>query len=75
MEIAASIHFASKELVSKQQVVAEIDLLDEVLDWKKRRRPPLKREDVAESVRSLNILGWIKATASEDLPITEDCFA
>jgi O-acetyl-ADP-ribose deacetylase (regulator of RNase III)/uncharacterized protein YwgA len=75
MEVAATIHFATKELAALNEPVAEIQVLDEVLDWKKRRRPPLRREVVAESIRSLNMLGWISASASDELPLLEDCFA
>jgi O-acetyl-ADP-ribose deacetylase (regulator of RNase III)/uncharacterized protein YwgA len=75
MEIAATIHFATMELASSKESVDEIEVLDEVLDWKKKRRPPLNREVVAESIRSLNMLGWIHASASQELPVEEDCFA
>jgi hypothetical protein len=49
----------------------ESEVLEEVMKWKQRRRPPLKREDVAKMIRSLNMLGWVRLTSSKDLPVSE----
>jgi O-acetyl-ADP-ribose deacetylase (regulator of RNase III)/uncharacterized protein YwgA len=74
IEIAATAHFAAKELRDRNESVSEMTIFREVLDWKKKRRPALKENDVAENVRSLNMLGWIKATASSELPVEEESF-
>ena len=50
----------------------ESKLLRNVMDWKQRRRPPLNEVDVALAIRRLNVLGWLDAEASKDLPVSED---
>jgi uncharacterized protein YwgA/O-acetyl-ADP-ribose deacetylase (regulator of RNase III) len=74
-EIAATVHFATWEL--KQQSVdlpSETEVLRQVMAWKQRRRPPLDEKAVALSIRALNILSWLQARASEDLPVSEHDF-
>jgi|SRR5690348_11892069 len=72
-EIAATVHFAAnrlREASGKQP--AESEILDYVRQWKLRRRPPLDESDVALAIRRLNVLGWIDAVPSEDLPVPEE---
>jgi uncharacterized protein YwgA len=72
-EIAATVHFAAKELKNKKKdQISEADLLNEVMTWKQRRRPPLEKKEVALTIRNLNMLSWIGVHVSEDLPITEE---
>ena len=72
-ELAATVHFASKELKSaSQNQPSESDILRHVMDWKQRRRPPLDEKKVALTVRNLNILGWIQARVNQNLPVTEE---
>ncbi len=69
-EIAASVHFAAKELSQQLQAKpSEREIFTEVMEWKQRRNPPLAEEDVALAVRNLGALGWIDAKASADLPL------
>ena len=71
-EIAASVLFAARTLpISDGGSLTESDVLDAVLRWKIRRRPPLKTEEIAETVRHLNILQWVHLEPSE-LPIGLD---
>jgi hypothetical protein len=42
-------------------------VVDEVLRWKLRCRPPLEADEVASAVRGLALLGWIDVDPSEDL--------
>lgn len=72
-EVAATVHFAAKEL--KQSNEAEPDesaILRFVMEWKQRRRPPLEEKEVALTIRNLNMLSWIGAHVSPDLPVTEE---
>ncbi len=72
-EVVASVHFAEKALQrARGPEVSENDVLNEVLTWKKRHRPPLDKEDVALHVRNLAALGWIKVKPSRDLPLPEE---
>ncbi|MEW6667882.1 MAG: macro domain-containing protein [Thermodesulfobacteriota bacterium] len=72
-ELAATVHFAAQEWKSRPDgKPTEKDLLDSVMKWKQKRRPPLDEKEVALTVRNLNMLSWIGAKASMDLPITEE---
>jgi uncharacterized protein YwgA len=72
-EIAATVHFAAKQLaMRKRGKPTEVEVLQYVMDWKKRKRPPLKDVDVALAIRELNIRGWLAAEPSEDLPVSEE---
>lgn len=72
-EVAATVHFAAAEL--KQTASAkprEMDILRRVMEWKQRRRPPLDEKEVALAIRNLNMLSWIGAEVSDDLPVSEE---
>jgi uncharacterized protein YwgA/O-acetyl-ADP-ribose deacetylase (regulator of RNase III) len=72
-EVAATVHFAAAELKESGQVApAEADILHQVMQWKQRRRPPLDKKEVALTIRNLNMLSWLGARVSEDLPVTEE---
>ncbi len=74
-EVAATVHFAAREVHSRPDgVPTEKEVLDAGLKWKQKRRPPLEEKEVAVTVRNLNMLSWIRATVSNELPITEDDF-
>ena len=64
-EVAATVHFAAHRLV--EDGATEEDVVEAVHTWKVRRKPPLSAEDVAKSVRGLNLLGWIDAEVSPSL--------
>jgi O-acetyl-ADP-ribose deacetylase (regulator of RNase III)/uncharacterized protein YwgA len=66
-EITASILFAERELKSRGKEVSERDIVDAVMQWKNRRRPPLERIEVAEAVRNLGVLHWIHVKPTSDL--------
>jgi len=72
-EIAATVHFAAHEAKADiEEKPTEKDILDTVMKWKQKRRPPLDEKEVAMTVRNLNMLSWIEAKVSDDLPITEE---
>lgn len=72
-EVAATVHFAAQEAKTRpEEKPTEKEILDAVMKWKQMRRPPLDKKEVAMMVRNLNMLSWIGATASNDLPITEE---
>jgi O-acetyl-ADP-ribose deacetylase (regulator of RNase III)/uncharacterized protein YwgA len=73
-EIAASVLFTARTLpMSDAASMTESDVLQAVLKWKIRRNPPLKTEEVAQTVRSLNILQWVHLEPSA-LPIESDAW-
>jgi uncharacterized protein YwgA/O-acetyl-ADP-ribose deacetylase (regulator of RNase III) len=72
-EIAATVHFAAEGLKEfKHTEATERDVLDAVMKWKQRRKPPLEKESVAVAIRNLGALGWINVRPSTDLPLQDD---
>lgn len=71
-ELVATVIFAARELEqSKKEPPAETDVLESIMHWKQKRRPPLGKEDVASMIRDLGILKWLKVKPSSDLPLPE----
>jgi O-acetyl-ADP-ribose deacetylase (regulator of RNase III)/uncharacterized protein YwgA len=68
-EEVATIIYACRAVKSRvrDRSVSEQAILDYVLDWKPVWRAYPKREAVAEAIRNLVLLGWIKAEISEDM--------
>jgi transposase InsO family protein len=50
----------------------ENEVLAKVIHWKQHRRPPLEESEVAAAVRDMNMLGWLEARSSDDLPINDE---
>jgi len=74
-EVAASVLFAAMELHHQSKTKAkEADILQQVMTWKQRRRPPLDSKEVALAVRKLNLLRWINAEVSPEIPVSEEEF-
>lgn len=74
-EVAATVHYAAREARPMSGgEPSEKDVLDAVMKWKQKRRPPLNEKEVAMTVRNLNMLSWIGAKVSNELPITEEDF-
>jgi uncharacterized protein YwgA/O-acetyl-ADP-ribose deacetylase (regulator of RNase III) len=72
-EIAATVHFATCELKHESaDLPTEMDVLRRIMAWKQKRRPPLEEKEVALGIRFLNILTWLGATVSNDLPVSEE---
>ncbi len=72
-EVAATVHFAAKVLSErKHDAPTESEVLSEVMQWKQRRRPPLNEAEVALAIRNLNMLSWLRAKPSKDLPLNEE---
>jgi len=72
-EIAATVHFAAVELKRVERGrPSEVDILNRVMDWKQCRRPRLDDKEVALTIRNLNMLSWIGAEVSGNLPVAEE---
>ena len=69
-EIAATVHFAAQSLaLGAGNEPSEMDVFEEVKRWKQKRRPPLEEAEIARTIRSLNLLGWLGAQPSTTLPL------
>jgi predicted exporter len=68
-EEVLTVLFASRELkkARPQQEVAEQQLFDYILEWKKAWRTEEKKQAVASAIRHLVMLGWMKLRFSESL--------
>ena len=72
-ELVATIRFAHSELKKEMGTQpSELDVLHRVMQWKRRRRPPLSEAEVASHIRNLAALGWIDVEASSNLPLPEE---
>lgn len=72
-EVVATVLYSAGELKSKGNgKPSEREVLDAVLSWKLKRRPPLETQEIAQTIRNLGVLSWLKLQYSEDLPIPED---
>ena len=75
-EIVSTVIFVSKSLEEKKkQHPDEMEILEEVMQWKLKRKPPLDTYEVAYTIRNLNALGWLNAKPSNNLPLGEDALA
>jgi uncharacterized protein YwgA len=68
-EEVLTVLFASRELKQSKRNddVAEQDLYDYILGWKKSWRTDEKRQAVANAIRNLVLLGWLRLNISESL--------
>lgn len=72
-EVVATVLYTARMLErTKNETPTEREVLDAVMEWKQRRKPPLSKELVADTVRNLAILDWIKVKASNDLPLSQE---
>ncbi|MDA8214529.1 MAG: macro domain-containing protein [Nitrospiraceae bacterium] len=72
-EVVATVLYAAGELQAKPNgKPSEQEVLNAVQAWKLKRRPPLETQEIAQTIRNLGILSWLKLQYSEDLPIPED---
>lgn len=74
-EIMATVLFATEELKKKKRDISETEVLDAVMQWKQKRRPPLNKAEVASAIRSLGILNWIDVKLESSLPVPEEYIA
>lgn len=72
-EVAATVHFATVKLkANRGHPPSEMEVLDYVMAWKRRRNPPLDRVEVATAIRHLYALHWIEVAQSPHLPLPQD---
>lgn len=69
-EEVLTVLFASRQLkmANPQREVAEQELYNYIIDWKKAWATDEKRGAVASAIRNLVLLGWMKLNISESLP-------
>ncbi len=74
-EITATVMYAAGELAAaKKHRPTESEVLEAVMQWKQRRRPPMNEREVADVIRNLAALNWLQVEPSNDMPISEDAW-
>ena len=71
-EEVATVIFAVQHLKREQDpsMVSEEDLFHYILDWKKIwKKDEAKQSSLAEAIRNLEMLGWVKLRFSDSLPV------
>jgi len=71
-EEVATVIFAVQNLKQERnpEEVSEADLFNYILEWKKLwKKDESKQESLAEAIRNLEMLGWVKLRFSESLPV------
>jgi uncharacterized protein YwgA len=72
-EVVATVLFAAEGLrKSTEEKPSEREVLDAVMEWKQRRRPPLNEPEVALTVRNLAALKWLQVRPSTNLPLPDE---
>ena len=72
-EIAATVHFVARSLAERTDTKPqEIEVVDEVMEWKQKRRPTLDRDQVSSATRYLTVLGWLDLVPSHELDPEDD---
>jgi O-acetyl-ADP-ribose deacetylase (regulator of RNase III)/uncharacterized protein YwgA len=72
-EITATVLFTADELKRKKKTKPdEMELMNAVLEWKQRRRPPLEQSSVASAIRNLGMLRWLDVKPDLNLPVPEE---
>jgi uncharacterized protein YwgA len=60
-EVTATVHYAATELrTSLDRVPFASEVLKAVEQWKIRRKPSIKRDDISQAIVSLAMQGWIE---------------
>lgn len=72
-EVIATVMFAADALKTETRTLpTEIDVLEAVLKWKQKRRPPLDEMVVASTIRNLGMLRWLDVKPDVGLRLPEE---
>jgi O-acetyl-ADP-ribose deacetylase (regulator of RNase III)/uncharacterized protein YwgA len=72
-EVVATVIFAADSLRKQMNTLpTETEVLDSVLQWKQRRRPPLDAPLIASAIRNLGMLRWLNVKPDKNLPLPEN---
>ncbi|MEP0815090.1 MAG: macro domain-containing protein [bacterium] len=72
-ELYATVHKSASDLTNGngKELNTELDVFNDVLEWKLRHRSPIQKHELALAIRDLNLLGWIRLKVSEELPVAD----
>jgi O-acetyl-ADP-ribose deacetylase (regulator of RNase III)/uncharacterized protein YwgA len=67
-EVAATVHYTAAELRTKlDRAPFARDVIKAVEQWKIRRKPPIKRENIGQAIVSLATQGWIEVVPDSSI--------
>ena len=69
-EIVATVLFTERTM--NKGSMTEKDVLQAVMKWKQKHRPPISEVEVAETIRNLGMLKWFRLIPSVDMPIRDE---
>jgi hypothetical protein len=73
-EVIATVMFAADGLKTEngRSLPTEVDVLEAVLKWKQKRRPPVDEMVVASTIRNLGMLRWLDVKPDARLRLPEE---
>lgn len=72
-EVIATVMFAADALKKENDAVpTEIEVLEAVLKWKQKRRPPIEETIGASTIRNLCMLRWLTVKPDTSLRVPEE---
>jgi O-acetyl-ADP-ribose deacetylase (regulator of RNase III)/uncharacterized protein YwgA len=72
-EIVATVLYAADTLKkSKDTIPSETEVLDYIMKWKQKHRPPMSKDEVASTIRNLGILRWLDVKPDKSLPVPDE---
>lgn len=72
-EIIATVLFATRELIDEEhEIPSESKVLEAVMHWKQKRRPPLDQNSVASTIRNLAALRWLSVKSDPTLSVPDE---
>ena len=72
-EVVATVMFAADSLQKADQAEpSETAVLNAVMQWKQKRRPPLDQGVVASAIRNLGMLHWLHVKPDDSLPVPDE---
>jgi O-acetyl-ADP-ribose deacetylase (regulator of RNase III)/uncharacterized protein YwgA len=71
-EIAATVHLIATEAsAATGEPPTDEAILAEVIEWKRRKKPPLREDEVLNAIHSLAMLGWLEIARGKRTHIDE----
>jgi O-acetyl-ADP-ribose deacetylase (regulator of RNase III)/uncharacterized protein YwgA len=75
-EIVSTVMYATDSLKKERNTIPnETEVLNSVMQWKQKRRPPLDEPAVVSTIRNLGMLRWLDVKPDPNLVVSNEEFA
>lgn len=75
-EIVSTVMYAADSLKKERNTIPnETEVLNSVMQWKQKRRPPLDEPAVVSTIRNLGMLRWLDVKPDPNLVVSNEEFA